>query len=78
MIFLTLICLRLPYAQRIFDHRERDMSGERRLSREGNREPRIRTSDLNFGLIAMVLLTAIAIIVTLKFPEIQLKYLAGP
>jgi hypothetical protein len=54
------------------------MSGERRLSRRGNRGPRIRTSDLNFGLIAMALLTAIAIIVTLKFPEIQLQYLAGP
>jgi hypothetical protein len=54
------------------------MSGERRLSREENRRLSVRVSELNFGLITMVLLTVVAIIVTLKFPEIQLQDLAGP
>jgi hypothetical protein len=54
------------------------MSGQRRLSREGIRKLSIRSSDLNFGLIAFVLLTAAAIVVAWKFPEIQLQYVAGP
>jgi hypothetical protein len=60
------------------------MSGERRLSREGDRKPSIpgfRPSEMNFGLIAMVLLATLAIIVTLMFPEIQLQtvdFLVGP
>jgi hypothetical protein len=53
------------------------MSGERRLLREGNRKLATRSSDLNFGLIAMVLLTVAAILVTWNFPEIQLQYVAG-
>jgi hypothetical protein len=58
------------------------MSGERRLSREGDHKPSIlpfRLSEMNFGLIAMVLLATLAIIVTLMFPEIQLQaFLVGP
>jgi hypothetical protein len=54
------------------------MSGERRLSRDENRGPSVRVSDLNFGLIAMILLTVVAIIIALKFPEVQLQDLAGP
>jgi hypothetical protein len=60
------------------------MSGERRLSREGDRKLSIlpfRLSEMNFGLIAMVLLATLAIIVTLMFPEIQLQpaeFLVGP
>jgi hypothetical protein len=60
------------------------MSGERRLSREGDRKPSFpafRLSEMNFGLIAMVLLATLAIIVTLMFPEIQLQpadLLVGP
>jgi hypothetical protein len=53
------------------------MSGQRRLSREGNRKLSNRSSDLNFGLIAMVLLAAAAVVVTWNFPEIQLQYAAG-
>ncbi len=52
------------------------MSGERRVSREGDRKPSFpsfRPSELNFGLIAMVLLATFAVIVTLMFPEIQLQ-----
>jgi hypothetical protein len=52
------------------------MSGERRLSREGDRKPSIlpiRLSEMNFGLIPMVLLATLAIVVTLMFPEIQLQ-----
>jgi hypothetical protein len=56
---------------------ERAMSGQQRLSREGNRKLSSRSSDLNFGLIAMVLLTAAAVVVTWNFPEIQLQYAAG-
>jgi hypothetical protein len=56
---------------------ERAMSGQHRLSREGNRKLSNRSYDLNFGLIAMVLLTAAAVVVTWNFPEIQLQYLAG-
>jgi hypothetical protein len=57
------------------------MSGQRRLFREGNRAPSLLASRWNFGMIAMVLLATLAIIVTLKFPEIQLQpaeFLAGP
>jgi hypothetical protein len=57
------------------------MSGQRRLSREGKRRLPLLASEWNFGLIAMVLLATLAIIVTLKFPEIQLQppeFLAGP
>ncbi len=53
------------------------MSGQHRLSREVNRKLSNRSYDLNFGLIAMVLLTAAAVVVTWNFPEIQLQYLAG-
>jgi hypothetical protein len=52
------------------------MSG--RLFREGNRELPLLSSKLNFGLIAVVLLTALAITATLIFPDIQLQLLAGP
>jgi hypothetical protein len=57
------------------------MSGERRLSREGDCKPSIlpfRLSEMNFGLIAMVPLATLAIIVTLMFPEIQLQQLECP
>jgi hypothetical protein len=54
------------------------MSGQRRLLREGNRAPSLLASKLNFGLISMVLLMALAIVVTWKFPDIQLQFLAGP
>jgi hypothetical protein len=52
------------------------MSGEHRLSREGDRKrsiPSFRLSELNFGMIAMVLLATLAIIVTVMFPEVQLQ-----
>jgi hypothetical protein len=54
------------------------MSGQRRLFREGNRAPLRLASNLNFGLIAMALLMALAIVVTWKYPDIQLQFLAGP
>ena len=54
------------------------MSGQRRLSREGTRKFSTWRSDLNFGLIAMVLLSTTAIVVTWKFPELALQYVAGP
>jgi hypothetical protein len=57
------------------------MSGGRRLLREGNRAPSILASKLNFGVVALVLLVAIATILTLMFPEIQLQppeLLVGP
>jgi hypothetical protein len=57
------------------------MSGQRRLFRKGNRSPSLPTSGLNFGLIAMVLLMALAIIATLMFPDLQLQpaeLLIGP
>jgi hypothetical protein len=57
------------------------MSGERRLLREENRAPSILASSLNFGAVAFVLLAAIAIALTLMFPEIQLQpqeLLVGP
>jgi hypothetical protein len=54
------------------------MSGERRLSPEGIRKLSFRPSDLNFGVIAFVLLTAAAIIVAWKFPDLQLAFVAGP
>jgi hypothetical protein len=57
---------------------ERAMSGQRRLSREGTRKLSAWRSDLNFGLIAMLLLAATAIVVTWKFPELALQYVAGP
>jgi hypothetical protein len=53
------------------------MSGERRLSREGISKLSIRSSDLNFGVIAFVLLTAAAIVVAWKFPELSLAHIAG-
>jgi hypothetical protein len=49
------------------------MSGQRRLFREGNRAPFLLASELNFGVVAFVLLAAIAIVLTLMFPEIQLQ-----
>jgi hypothetical protein len=42
---------------------------------------RVLPPEMNFGLIAMVLLATLAIIVTLMFPEIQLQpaeFLVGP
>jgi hypothetical protein len=54
------------------------MSGQRRLYREGNTAPPNLASKLNFGLIAMAMLMALAIVVTWKFPDIQLQFLAGP
>jgi hypothetical protein len=57
------------------------MSGDRRLLREGNCAPSILASRLNFGAVAFVLLAAIAIALTLMFPEIQLQppeLLVGP
>jgi hypothetical protein len=54
------------------------MSGQRRLLRERTREVPTWPSDLNFGLIAMVLLSAAAIIVAWKFPGIQVAYTAVP
>jgi hypothetical protein len=54
------------------------MSGERRLFREGNRVPSLPASKLNFGVIALLLLAALAITVTLKFPGTQLQFMAGP
>jgi hypothetical protein len=54
------------------------MSGQRRLSREGTRKLSTWRSDLNFGLIAMMLLTTAAVIVTWKFPELTFQYVAGP
>ena len=49
------------------------MSGQRRLFREENRKPSFLASELNFGLIAFVLLAALAIIAALMFPEILLQ-----
>jgi hypothetical protein len=49
------------------------MSGERRLFHERDRAPSIVASRLNFGVVAFVLLAAIAILLTLMFPEIQLQ-----
>jgi hypothetical protein len=54
------------------------MSGQQRLSREGTRRGINLASDLNFGLIAFVLLSAVAIIVAWKFPEFQMQYVASP
>jgi hypothetical protein len=54
------------------------MSGQHRLSREGNHAPEVMAPKLNFGVIAMALLMALAIVVTWKFPDIQLQFLAGP
>ena len=54
------------------------MCGQPRLSREGTRKLSTWRSDLNFGLIAMVLLSTAAVVVTWKFPELQLQYVAGP
>jgi hypothetical protein len=55
------------------------MSGQRRLFRAGNRAPSILASKLNFGLIALLLLlAALAVVVTLKFPGTQLQFIAGP
>jgi hypothetical protein len=57
------------------------MSGQRRLFREANRAPPLLASKLDFGVVAFVLLAAIAIVLTLMFPEIQLQppeLLVGP
>jgi hypothetical protein len=54
------------------------MSGQRRLFHEGNRTRSPLTSKLNFGLIALLLLAALAVVVTLKFPGTQLQFVAGP
>jgi hypothetical protein len=54
------------------------MSGQRRLSREGIRKASNRSTDFDFGLIALGLLAVAAIVVAWKFPELQLQYAAGP
>jgi len=57
------------------------MSGQLRLFRERNRAPPLLASKLNIGVVAFVLLAAIAIVLTLMFPEIQLQppeLLVGP
>jgi hypothetical protein len=54
------------------------MSGQRRLFREENRASSLLASKLNFGLIALLLLAALAIVVTLMFPGTQLQFVAGP
>jgi hypothetical protein len=57
------------------------MSGQRRLFRGRNRAPPLLASKLDFGVVAFVLLAAIAIVLTLTFPEIQLQppeLLVGP
>jgi hypothetical protein len=54
------------------------MSGQRRLFREGNRARSPLASKLNFGLIALLLLAALAVVVTMKFPGTQLQFVAGP
>ena len=54
------------------------MSGQQRLTREGIRKVSTWSSDLNFGLIAVVLLSAAAFIVAWKFPKLSLQYVAGP
>ena len=56
------------------------MSGLHRLSREALRKPSVslRRFDLNFGLIAMVLLATLAIVVTVMFPDATLATLEFP
>jgi hypothetical protein len=54
------------------------MSGQRRVLREGNRKLSSRSSELNFGSIARVLLTFAAIVAAWKFPDLTLLYVAGP
>jgi hypothetical protein len=54
------------------------MSGQRRLLREGNHTPTVLGSKMNFGFIALLLLAALAVVVTLKFPGTQLQFVAGP
>ena len=54
------------------------MSGQRRLSREGNRAPPLLAFKLNIAVVAFVPLAAIAIVLTLMFPEIQLQPPVGP
>ena len=54
------------------------MSGQRRRFREGNRKLSLLSSEMNFGLIALVLLAALATTATLMFPDIQSQFLAGP
>jgi hypothetical protein len=51
---------------------ERVMSGQRRFFRKGTRKLP------NFGLIAFLLLAALAIVVTLEFPGTQLQFMVGP
>jgi hypothetical protein len=54
------------------------MSGQRRLFHDGDRAPSVRVSKWSFGLIAFLLLAALAVIITVKFPGIQLQFVAGP
>jgi hypothetical protein len=60
------------------------MSVEHRLSAEAYRKPSLSAfglSALNFGLVAVLVLMALAIILTLMFPEFQLQpaeFLVGP
>ena len=50
----------------------------RGMERDRTRKVSTWSSDLNFGLIAMVLLSAAAIVVAWKFAELQLAYVGGP
>jgi hypothetical protein len=54
------------------------MSGQRRLFRNGSPAPSLLASKLNFGLVALLLLAAVAILVTSEFPDTQLQFVAGP
>jgi hypothetical protein len=47
------------------------MSGERRLT-EPKPKPSRHLSDINFGLVAMVLLAMLAMVIGLKYPELLL------
>ena len=57
------------------------MSGLHRLSAEALRKSSVRSIrcvDLNFGLIAMLLLATLAIVVTVMFPDVILPALEFP
>jgi hypothetical protein len=81
----TLMCRRADLrSARLRSQRSVAMSVEHRLSAEGYRKPSLsalRLSAMNFGLIAVLVLMALAIILTLMFPEFQLQsaeFLVGP
>jgi hypothetical protein len=58
------------------------MSGKKRLSREPDRDrSSLRwATELNFGLMCMLALTALVLVVTLMFPEgrVTPEMLSGP